>query len=195
MNDNLSLPDAPPIAIGDLIARLAEQQAALSRYVARRWADLDALPLARLLSVHGQNAAHLGRLLSYWYAIHGPPRDAFESAIDGALYDLGTQWGVQLVDPEVLIRDERCRPPVDLDDVIAGLLQVQERLARTLALLSEGEEDRPVARLSAVYSRNAARLGRLLRQRHELGGALPDDLAQLLSQTTPGSGSSASEGP
>ena len=45
------------------IANLADRQAGFSDYVDRRWHDLSVRQLARVLTVHGQTAVRLGRLL------------------------------------------------------------------------------------------------------------------------------------
>ena len=194
--------DSPPVAdIGTVIARLADHQAGLSRHIDRRWAELDVVQLARLLSVHGQNAARLGRLLGDWHAVHGPPPDALQQAMDHALHQAGDQLGVELIDPALLAPDGPGQPPVDLDDLIRDLRNKvetprvlrgddkQTRLARHLdrctGAASPGStqdgEDRP-ARLLAVYSRNAACLGRLLRLQHTLAPQISAELEDLLSR-------------
>lgn len=52
-----------PIDIDRVIAHLADQQTQFSGYIDRGWPDLDVKQLARLLSLYGQNATRLGRLL------------------------------------------------------------------------------------------------------------------------------------
>ena len=182
MNADPSLYNLPPVALDDLIARLAGQQAALARRIDRCWSDLDPLPLARLLSLHGENAARLGLLLRHWHAIHGPPQNPLDAAIDAALHKLGTEWGIELIDPKLLDEDERARPPLELDDVIAGLSALQDRLSELLDCRSDDLEDLHLARLLAAYSRNTARLGRLLRQRHDLGGTVPDAILRAMAE-------------
>ena len=81
-----------PTDIDTVLARLSDQLLGLSTYIDRHWSELDVACLARLLSVHGQSAARLGRLLSDRAAIYGPPPDPLHQAIDGALYDLGNEW-------------------------------------------------------------------------------------------------------
>ena len=185
MNDILPVAD-----IGTVIAHLTAQQADLSRYIDSRWSELDVVRMARLLTVHGQNAARLGRLLGDWHAVHGPPPDALQQAMDHALHQAGDQLGVELIDPALLDRDGPGQAPVDLDDLIRDLDDKQARLARRLdrctgaAALSceqDGVEDHP-ARLLAVYSRNAACLGRLLRLRHTLAPRISAELEDLVAR-------------
>ena len=183
--------DILPVAdIGTVIARLADQQADLSRHIDRRWAELDVVHLARLLSVHGQNAARLGRLLGDWHAVHGPPPAALQQAMDCALHQAGEQLGVDLIDPALLDRDGPGQAPVDLRNkvetprVLRGD-DLARHLDRCTGAASPGStqdgEDRP-ARLFAVYSRNAACLGRLLRLQHTLAPQISAELADLVAR-------------
>jgi hypothetical protein len=172
-----------PLDVDALLLRLGRQQTLLSRYIDRRWSDLDAVQLARLLSTHGENAACLGRLLRDWRAIHGDPPDILERAIDEALHELGTEWGVQLIDPALLEGQDPIEPPLDIDHLIADLDDKCTRLDQHLSRCSQHEDDKNLARLFAVYSRNMARLGRLCRLRHQLYPGIPDDLAKLMEET------------
>jgi len=65
-------------------------------------------------------------------------------------------------------------PPICIDDVIADLEDKQARLGSDLDRLWEDAEARHLNRLLAVYSRNAARLSRLLRYRCDIYGQPPD---------------------
>ena len=204
VNDSPPSVDPPAADIGTVIAHLAAQQAALSRYVDRRWPRLDTVhpakrpwseaetpgetrgeerEMARLLSLYGQNAARLGCLLRDWHAIHGPPPDTVQQGIDHALHQAGAQLGLDLIDPALLDRDGPGQPPVDLDDLISDLDGKQTRLARHLDhCAQDGGEDHPTP-LLAVYSRNAACLGRLLRLRHTLARPISAELEDLFART------------
>ena len=87
MNDDTSTSYAsePPIDIADVIAQLAGQQARFVAHIDGGWDDLDAGRLARLLTLYGQNATRLGRLLRDRAAIYGPPPDPLQVLIDEAL--------------------------------------------------------------------------------------------------------------
>jgi len=180
--------------IDAIITRLADQQADLSHYIDRRWSEpesqdddderpgLDAVHLARLLSIHSQNAAYLGRLLRDRQAIHGEPPDILEQATNEALHIVGTQWGIELIDPALLLHDGPGQPPIELDDVIADLYRKQVRLARPLAHYVQEDDDARFSRLTAAYSRGAARLGRLVRTRHALSRKTPEEIEDLCNQ-------------
>ena len=167
-----------PPEIDTVLTLLSEQQAVLSSYIDRRWSELDTSCLARLLSVHGQGAA---RLLRDRVAIHGPPPDPLHEAIDFALYDLGNELGINLIDPEDLEIYDRPKAPVDINDLIADLESKQARLARQL---SGGTplDDTHFPRLFNVYSLNASRLGRLLRLRPILSPQLPEEIERSLAE-------------
>jgi hypothetical protein len=156
----------------------------LSNYIERRWPDLDDKRLARLLSVHGQNAAGLGRLLRDWCAIRGPPPTAQQQLMNQALAEVGAHLGIDLTGNSPSVQDQQ--PPIDVEAVIADLDAMQARLARHLAQYdhdnagiddNDGDIDR-VLRLSAIYGRNASRLGRLLRFRHDIGAELSPEIMQ-----------------
>jgi hypothetical protein len=52
--------------------------------------------LAHLLALHSQNAARLGRLLRDKRALSGEAAEGLSSAIDQALDELATEWGIDL---------------------------------------------------------------------------------------------------
>ncbi|MDY6877366.1 MAG: hypothetical protein SWK90_14340 [Chloroflexota bacterium] len=73
------------------IADLADRQAGFSDYVDRRWHDLSVRQLARVLTVHGQTAVRLGRLLRDrrgMGGLGGPP-----VSIDAIIADLDDKLG------------------------------------------------------------------------------------------------------
>jgi len=179
MNDCPSTADPCPPDLDDVIVRLADQQTALSRYIDRRWSDLDDVHLARLLSIHGQNAARLGHLLRDWRAIHGEPLDPLQQAMDEALDRAGVVLGIDLGSSDPL--DAPAYPPIDIDDIIADLDGKCTRLARHLdRCLQDGDDDR-FPRLAALYSRNTAHLGRLFRVRRALYLRTPEELEALIA--------------
>ena len=165
--------DILPVAdIGTVIAHLTAQQADLSRYIDSRWSELDVVRMARLLTVHG------------------PPPDALQQAMDHALHQAGDQLGVELIDPALLDRDGPGQSPVDLRNKVETPRVVRgDDLARHLDRCTgaaspsskQDGEDRP-ARLLAVYSRNAACLGRLLRLRHTLTPQISAELQDLIAR-------------
>jgi hypothetical protein len=182
MNDSPPTADPGPPALGDVIVRLADQQTALSRYIDRRWSDLDDVHLARLLSTHVQNAARLGRLLRDWCAVYGPLPDPVDRMIDDALDMLSVEWGIDL-GPRDTPEDAPAELPIDIDDIIADLDGKCTRLARRLdRCLQEGDDDL-LPRLSALNSRYAAHLGRLFRVRRALYRRTPEELQALLAST------------
>jgi len=179
-----------PIDIDHVIARLADQQAHFSGYIDRRWHDLDARQLARLLSLYGQNATRLGRLLRDRCAIGGKMSeeraDFFKEAwerlkvmeMEGELdgYDFPA------LDDEPEDDDlDSCRPPICIDDVIADLDDKQARLSQYLDRRWRDPEVKHLDRLLAVYSHNASRLGRLLRDRCALYGEPPDPFKEIIN--------------
>jgi hypothetical protein len=181
MDDSQSAADLHPPDLDDLILRLADRQTALSRYIDRRWSDLDELHLTRLLSIHGQNAARLGRLLRDWRAVHGDPPDPLDEAIDEALAELSVEWGVDLTGSDPLGANAPSHPPIDIDDLIEDLDEKCARLARLLdRCQGEGDDDRMV-RLSALHSRNAAHLGGLFRVRRALYPRAPEEMEALIA--------------
>lgn len=96
-------PDSAPepavtLDILDVIADLAAKQLCLSRYIDECLAAGDtAVPdLTRLLALHSQNAARLGRLLRDKRALLPDADDERTAAISQALDELSEEWGVEL---------------------------------------------------------------------------------------------------
>jgi hypothetical protein len=187
MDKRSHLPSPDPPGIDTIIARLANQQTVLSRYIDRRWSDLGAIRLARLLSIHGQCAVRLGRLLRDRRVIHGDPPDPVQQGIDLALDELSAEWGIDLGPPAYRDRDGPTQLPVDLEAVIADLDGKCTRLARHLACCVQEDDDAGLSHLFAVYSRNEAHLGCLFRIRHLLYRPLPQEMEDLLAQMVDGS--------
>jgi hypothetical protein len=87
--------------IDDLIQDALAKQARLSALLdaCQRLATdapADAAGLARLFSLHSQNAARLGRLLRDRRALSGESADGLLEALGKALDELGTELGVKL---------------------------------------------------------------------------------------------------
>lgn len=164
-----------PIDIDDLIACLTEQQAQFSRYIDRRWHDLDARQLARLFSTYGQNASRLGRLLRDRFALYGKTEE-FKDLISRTLDRLDAQQRDEIVGhaPPAQDDDASPQPPVDIDDVITDLADKQARLSQVLDRLWHDPDAEHLDRLLAVHSHNAVRLSRLLRDRCAIYGPPPD---------------------
>ena len=173
--------DRVPIEVDDVIVRLADQQTHLSRHLDRRWDDPDARRLARLLLTFGQNASRLGRLLRVRCLLYGRPREDLAESLRQARVLHGEPEGHNAAtsddddSPFIL-------PPVDIDDVITNLADKQERLAGRLDRLWSDPDAQDLDRLLAVYSQNASRLGRLLRDRCTVYGQPHDPLKIALKQ-------------
>jgi len=93
--------DAGPSAtpnILDVIADLAAKQQSLSRYIDECLAAGDtAVPdVTRLLALHSQNAARLGRLLRDKQALMPGTDDARKAIVYEALDELAKEWGIEL---------------------------------------------------------------------------------------------------
>jgi hypothetical protein len=73
-------------------------------------------------------------------------------------------------------------PSLDIDRVITDLADKQTRLDRFLDRLWPAPDVEGIDRLFAVYSHNAARLGRLLRDRCKIYGPPLDDLSLAMDQ-------------
>jgi hypothetical protein len=85
--------------IATTIRDLAIKQLHLSQFIDRCMEHEDRPPLrelVRLLALHGQNASRLGRLLRDQQALSDPAADELSQAIDLALDELSTEWGVEL---------------------------------------------------------------------------------------------------
>jgi hypothetical protein len=198
MNDDTSTSYAspPPINIADVIAQLAGQQARFAAHIDGGWDDLDAGRLARLLTLYGQNATRLGRLLRDRRALYGDTEKRYKIiAASLATYfselesmaetDEAAESSAppQPADsPEHPGDSVSLKSPADIDDVIRGLAERQARLARYLdSRWDDPEAERPDT-LLAVYSQNAARLGRLLRDRAAIYGPPPDPIDVIMDQ-------------
>jgi hypothetical protein len=88
--------DKPLPTINSVIRDLAERQRLLSDYIEGKQGELSSGEIARLLGLHGQNAARLGRLLRDRRALAGESTDAIVEAIEKALDKLAADWGVEI---------------------------------------------------------------------------------------------------
>jgi hypothetical protein len=198
MNDDTSTSYAspPPIDIADVIAQLAGQQARFAAHIDGGWDGLDAGRLARLLTLYGQNATRLGRLLRDRRALYGDTEKRYK-IIAASLARYYSELESTAEADETAESDTPPQPagspdqpgdsvslksPADIDDVIRGLAERQARLARYLdSRWDDPEAERPDA-LLAVYSQNATRLGRLLRDRAAIYGPPPHPLQVLIDE-------------
>lgn len=87
----------------DLVLDLVAKQRALSALIDRCLAGeaagsdpVSARDLARLMALHSQNAARLGRLLRDKHALSGDDGDSAAGALDEALDALSAEWGIKL---------------------------------------------------------------------------------------------------
>jgi hypothetical protein len=87
----------------DLVLDLVAKQQALSALIDRCLAGEDGgsdpvatRDLARLMALHSQNAARLGRLLRDKRALTGEESGSLAAAMDEALDALSAEWGVDL---------------------------------------------------------------------------------------------------
>jgi hypothetical protein len=89
---------ATSVDIQAVIADLAAKQQALSRYIDECLASggTAVQDMARLLALHSQNAARLGRLLRDKQALLGSAGDDWNQVISQALDELATEWGLSL---------------------------------------------------------------------------------------------------
>jgi len=71
-------------------------------------------------------------------------------------------------------------PPVEIDAVLAGLAEIQERLEAYLK--QEVDDVQEAVRIFELYGRNAATLGRLLRDRQALSEATAAGLSEVIGQ-------------
>jgi len=84
------------LTIEDVIADLAAKQAWLSSHIDSHLDELNPMLLARLLTLHGQNASRLGRLLRDQRTLSGEAADGIAGAIERALDELSITLGTQL---------------------------------------------------------------------------------------------------
>ena len=71
------------------------------------------------------------------------------------------------------------QPLVTIEDVIADLVHRQKGIA---AVLDQSEDVESLIRAFTLYSQNASRLGRLLRDQRALSGAAADGIAGAIAQ-------------
>ena len=193
-----------PIHIDDVITSLVAQQAHFSDHLDRCWDDLDPEQLARLLLLYGQNASRLGRLLRDRYALYRNSYEELQTwptcdevrpnaSSDAPLTDDDT-FTDEYTDDDDLVLPHHDTPandvptddvsprndpdahvlPVHIDDVISALAAKQARLSHYLDSCWQDPDAGHLDRLLAVYSQNAIRLGRLLRDRAVVYGPPPD---------------------
>jgi len=86
------------LAIDAIIADLAAKQARLSAYIDEVVENDRAThsEIARLMSLHGQNAARLGRLLRDRQALGGTALDELAAAVNQALDELSEELCIDL---------------------------------------------------------------------------------------------------
>lgn len=90
-------PPADPSATMDaLIADALRRLQQLGAYIDAHQDELATAELARLLAVHGENTARLGRLLRDARALSGAAADGLLDAVGKALDEIATQLGVNL---------------------------------------------------------------------------------------------------
>ena len=91
-------PERGPVEIAAVIRDLGAKQQILSDLIDRCLAegDLPTGDLARLLALHSQNAARLGRLLRDQQALGDPTATLMVEALNAALDELSEEWGVEL---------------------------------------------------------------------------------------------------
>ncbi|MGQ9502730.1 MAG: hypothetical protein ACUVSF_13590 [Anaerolineae bacterium] len=85
-----------PTTIEDVIADALRRLQQLGAYIDAHQDELSTTELARLLSVHGENAARLGRLLRDARALSGVATDGLLDAVGKALDEISTQLGIEL---------------------------------------------------------------------------------------------------
>ena len=84
------------LVIEDVICDLAAKQAWLSEYIETHQEDLSSSMLVRLLTLHGQNASRLGKLLRDQLALSGEAADGISVAIEQAMEELSVILGTDL---------------------------------------------------------------------------------------------------
>lgn len=77
-------------------------------------------------------------------------------------------------------KKKRKSPPVEIDGILAGLVEIQERLEAYLQ--QEVDDVQDAVRVFELYGRNAATLGRLLRDRQALSEATVEGLSEVIGQ-------------
>ena len=172
----------PPIDINDVITQLADQQARFAASIDAAWDDVETNRLIQLLSLYGQNASRLGRLIRDRHTLYGDYYERIKYFNENAEKDhrelMVFLFGDPLpdwVDQSKFSKSQETdpesdQPDVEIDDVIRALADKQARLARYLDRLWSDPQSGHLARLLALYSQNASRLGRLLRDRTAIYG-------------------------
>ncbi|PWH15544.1 MAG: hypothetical protein DDG58_10955 [Ardenticatenia bacterium] len=89
-------PAEPDAAIREVVADALRRLHQLGAYLDAHQEALSTAELARLFSVHGENAARIGRLLRDARALSGDAADGLLDAVGKALDEIATQWGVEL---------------------------------------------------------------------------------------------------
>ena len=84
------------LVIEDVISDLAAKQAWLSDYIVSHMDELSCSMVVRLLSLHGQNASRLGKLLRDQQALSGEASDGISLAIELAMEELSEILGTDL---------------------------------------------------------------------------------------------------
>jgi len=86
-----------PQTIEDVFRDLAQKQARLSEYLeAQMEAGASVEALLKVYTLHAQTASRLARLLRDQRALDGEAADGLAGAVEQALAELGTEWGVDL---------------------------------------------------------------------------------------------------
>ena len=188
MDDDYKEYKDPPVEIDSIISTLAYHQSCLAARFEGSWDEIDPGELARLLTLFGQIASRLGRLLRDRYALHGDSFEQFEAVIRSMLERVGElsledrirMFGCDVLADIDMEKPITKQPAIDVDSVIADLNGVQGRLDCHIDFHDwDSTEAASRDRLLAVYSQNATRLGRLLRYRAVIYGPPPDPLTVM----------------
>lgn len=191
MDDDYKEYKDPPVKIDSIISILAYHQSCLAGRLEASWDELDAGELARLLTLYGQIASRLGRLLRDRYALHGDSYERFEAVkrsmaervAQQSLEERIEMYGYDVladIDMEKLTTNQ---PAIEVDRVIADLNRFQNQLDCHIDFHDwDSTEAASRDRLLAVYSQNATRLGRLLRHRAVIYGPPPDPLKVMINK-------------
>jgi hypothetical protein len=163
--------------IEDVIVSLFDRQISLSQYIDDHWDKLDVSDLITFLTLHGQNAARIRRLLHDWCTLYGEPRP--EHDWDGPVAQLAREiatspftWCTGSPKPEPEFSDSRRPLPIDHRRLIADLDRKQTRLSHYIDCHRRELDTKTLARLSRIYGQNASRLGRLLCDQPRFSGKL-----------------------
>jgi hypothetical protein len=184
-NQDLPTTDVPyydHATFDGMIAGLAQVQDRLFQAICDRRDQLDAAALARLLTLHGQNATRLGRLLRDRPTLApyvSPELDAF---FKEAWVILKTRYPetVQDLPDDYPVSDDPATPTITIDDLIADLAYAQAWLFDYLHRSWDDPDRGPPLSLCQVYAQNTSRLQRLFRYRCDIHGPPPDPLQEAL---------------